>query len=36
MHFVLDISVAIREGVPMATLDGDLRSAMLQTGMALV
>jgi len=36
MRFVLDNSVAMREGVPLATLNGDLRSAMSQTGVALV
>jgi len=30
------LELAMREGVPLATLDGDLRSAMLQTGVALV
>lgn len=30
------LELAMREGLPLATLDGDLRSAMLQTGVALV
>lgn len=30
------LELAMREGVPLATLDGDLRNAMLQTGVALV
>jgi len=30
------LELAMREDVPLATLDGDLRSAMLQTGVALV
>ena len=29
------LELALREGLPLATLDGDLRSAMLQTGVAL-
>ncbi len=29
------LELAMREGLPLATLDGDLRSAMLQTGVAL-
>ena len=29
------LELAMREGLPLATLDGDLRSAMLQNGMAL-
>jgi predicted nucleic acid-binding protein len=30
------LELAMREGLPLATLDGDLRSAMLQTGTPLV
>lgn len=30
------LELAMREGLPLATLDGDLRNAMLQTGVALV
>ena len=30
------LELAMREGLPLATLDGDLRSAMLQTGVTLV
>lgn len=30
------LELAMREGLALATLDGDLRSAMLQTGVALV
>ena len=30
------LELAMREGLPLATLDGDLRSAMAQTGVALV
>jgi predicted nucleic acid-binding protein len=30
------LELAMREGLPLATLDGDLRSAMQQTGVALV
>ena len=30
------LELALREGLPLATLDGDLRSAMLQTGVALL
>lgn len=30
------LELAMREGLPLATLDGDLRSAMKQTGVALV
>jgi len=30
------LELAMREGLPLATLDGDLRGAMLQTGVALV
>jgi predicted nucleic acid-binding protein len=30
------LELAMREGLPLATLDGDLRSAMIQTGVALV
>ena len=29
------LELAMREGLPLATLDSDLRSAMLQTGVAL-
>lgn len=29
------LELALREGLPLATLDGDLRSAMQQTGVAL-
>ena len=29
------LELALREGLPLATLDSDLRSAMLQTGVAL-
>jgi predicted nucleic acid-binding protein len=30
------LELAMREGVPLATLDSDLRNAMLQTGVVLV
>ncbi|WP_394756110.1 type II toxin-antitoxin system VapC family toxin [Rhodoferax sp.] len=30
------LELALREGLPLATLDGDLRNAMLQTGVALL
>jgi predicted nucleic acid-binding protein len=30
------LELVMREGVPLVTLDGDLRSAMLQTGVVLV
>lgn len=30
------LELAMREGLPLATLDGDLRSAMRQTGVVLV
>lgn len=30
------LELAMREGLPLATLDGDLRSAMQQTGVVLV
>lgn len=30
------LELALREGLPLATLDADLRSAMAQTGVALV
>lgn len=30
------LELAMREGVPLATLDGELRSAMLQTGVVLL
>ena len=30
------LELALREGLPLATLDGDLRNAMRQTGVALV
>jgi len=30
------LELAMREGLPLATLDGDLRSAMMQTGVELV
>jgi len=30
------LELAMREGLPLAMLDGDLRSAMLQTGTPLV
>ncbi|MCW2313908.1 type II toxin-antitoxin system VapC family toxin [Rhodoferax antarcticus] len=29
------LELGLRDGLPLATLDGDLRSAMLQTGVAL-